>query len=275
MLGMRKSTSGRASDRLRVALDQWKIQPVSAQNDSGIFDAPPAQRSYAESPPEAEGPRINWGGWNPRSAKSLAFIVTAVLIVAFGVWFLGRPASLSEVGALTTATQSDSDVTSSERELDAGMTPVAASTELVVHVAGEVKNPGLYRLASGARVADAIAAAGGVSKKKAQDSVNLARLVVDGEQIVVGSGGEGTVAGAGDGAGVGAGDGAGSGANGISINSADASALEGLPGIGPVLAQRIVDHRVANGPFTSIDQLADVSGIGESILGQIRNLATL
>ena len=107
-------------------------------------------------------------------------------------------------------------------------------------------------------MADAVEAAGGVTKKKAANSVNLAREVVDGEQILVGesegSGGEGA---------------------GISINSGSKSELEGLPGVGPAIAARIVSYRETNGPFTSIDALGDVSGIGEAILGSIRDIARL
>jgi len=86
--------------------------------------------------------------------------------------------------------------------------------------------------------------------------VNLARELVDGEQILVGASGSST-------------------AVGISINSASATQLEELPGVGPVLAERIVNHRASNGPFTSVDQLGDVSGIGDSVLEQIRTIATL
>jgi competence protein ComEA len=101
-----------------------------------------------------------------------------------------------------------------------------------------------------------VEAAGGVTKKSAADSVNLARELIDGEQILVGASGSSAQA-------------------GISINSASATQLEELPGIGPVLAERIVSHRTSNGPFTSIDQLGNVSGIGDSVLEQIRPIATL
>jgi competence protein ComEA len=137
--------------------------------------------------------------------------------------------------------------------------PVVASSaapiaDVVVHVAGRVKQPGLIRLPTGSRVADAIEAAGGAVKDRDLDSVNLARMLVDGEQIQVGAAAEG-------------------GDSGINVNSASAAELEDLPGVGPVLAQRIVEWRTANGPFTSIDDLGQVSGIGASVLGQIREVA--
>jgi len=137
--------------------------------------------------------------------------------------------------------------------------PVVASSaapvaDVVVHVAGRVKEPGLIRLPSGSRVADAIDAAGGAVKERDLDSVNLARVLVDGEQIQVGGAAE-------------------SGDGGININSASASELEDLPGVGPVLAQRIVEWRTTNGPFASIDDLGQVSGIGAAVLEQVRAVA--
>lgn len=135
-----------------------------------------------------------------------------------------------------------------------------------MHVVGSVKEPGLVRLPAGSRVDDAVKAAGGARSAKALSSVNLARQLVDGEQIVVGSapGEPASVTGA-----------SGPGTGGISINSATAAELEDLPGVGPVLAERIVQWRTANGPFRSIDELGEVSGIGDSVLGQIRTQARL
>ncbi len=255
---MRKTTSTKASDRLRLALSDWKLAPPPKE-----FMAPVAKRRGAQggdtevgrAQPRGRGdsePRFRMGSWDVRSIRPLFFIVAAIVIVVIGLWFLGRPAVIeSSSSDLTSSTESE---TGSELVLDAG----SALPELVVHVAGSVKNPGLYRLPIGARVAEAIEAAGGVSKKNAANSVNLAREVVDGEQILVGenteSGGLGS---------------------GISINSASASQLEDLPGVGPVIAARIVAYREANGPFVSIDALGEVSGVGDSILGSILDIARL
>ena len=126
----------------------------------------------------------------------------------------------------------------------------------------------------GSRVGDAVAAAGGASKDADLSAVNLARLLVDGEQIRVPRPGE-AVAGTAPGAGGSPGTVGGSGPGGlVSLNAADVTALDALPGIGPVLAQRIVDWRTANGRFTSVDELAEVSGIGETLLGRLRPLVT-
>jgi competence protein ComEA len=259
MLGFTKTTSSKASDRLRLAMDQWKIQPPPTDR----VTPPPAQRQRAvvdqvDSP--KPGMQISW---SPRSLKAFGAIAAALLVVLGFQWWNSQPGDSSSVtqGAigqevfgqdafgmeLPTGVELDTGLSTGVLSMDAGVT---------VHVAGAVKSPGLYQLPIGSRIADAIAAAGGTTKKSAADSVNLARELVDGEQILVGA--QGT-----------------SGQVGISINSSSAEQLEELPGIGPVLAERIVDHRTAQGPFTAIDQLAEVSGIGDSVLEKIRSAATL
>jgi comEA protein len=155
-------------------------------------------------------------------------------------------------------------------------TPTAAGV-LLVHVVGQVRRPAVVRLPAGARVLDAVTAAGGVRPSADLKHLNLARPVTDGEQIVVPKPGEAIatvgVPGAG---GVGAGStgpgptGAGSGNALVDLNTADASALDSLPGVGPVLAQRILDWRTQHGRFSSVDEVGEVSGIGDKLLAQIR-----
>ncbi|MCU1691923.1 MAG: DNA-binding protein [Frankiales bacterium] len=142
---------------------------------------------------------------------------------------------------------------------------------MVVAVAGDVKRPGLVRLAAGSRVDDAVRAAGGLAPGAEVGLLNLARRLVDGEQVVVG--GAAPVAGAGTGAGAAAAGGA-AGAL-VDLNTATSADLDGLPGIGPVLAERIVDYRTAHGPFRSVDQLREVSGIGESKYQSLRDAVTV
>lgn len=147
--------------------------------------------------------------------------------------------------------------------------------EVVVHVVGAVNSPGLVHVPAGARVSDAVTAAGGATGEADLGAVNLARVVVDGEQIRVPKPGE-IVAAPGIGS-AGGGSGA-SGAGGstlVSLNTADLSALDSLPGVGPVLAQRIIDWRTAQGGFTSVDELGEVAGIGDKLLTQLRPLVTL
>ncbi|MDO7867211.1 ComEA family DNA-binding protein [Nocardioides jiangxiensis] len=139
-----------------------------------------------------------------------------------------------------------------------------AAAQVVVHVAGKVRHPGIVVLDAGARVVDAVRAAGGARPGVDLAGVNLARLLVDGEQILVGTGAPATAAAPGAVAG------AGEGAPGmVNINTATESELEELPGVGPVTAAAIVAFRQEHGAFTSVDQLLDVSGIGEATLAQI------
>jgi competence protein ComEA len=140
-------------------------------------------------------------------------------------------------------------------------TATATPSIVIVDVAGKVRRPGLVRLPTGSRVADAIAAAGGVKPGTAMDSLNLARVLADGEQVNVGVPAE-------PGAGVGGGGAAGP----LMLNTASAQDLDALPGIGPVLAGRIVAWRTAHGPFASVDALTDVPGIGPAMLARLADL---
>lgn len=140
----------------------------------------------------------------------------------------------------------------------------AASTRLVVHVAGAVRRPGLYRLNEGSRVADAVARAGGATAKADTAAVNLAAPLADGMQVLVPS----RVAGAAGGTAA-----APSGGR-VSLSSATTAELDALPGVGPVTAQRIVDYRAAHGGFSSVDDLDAVPGIGPARLEQLRELVS-
>ncbi|MFM1994841.1 MAG: hypothetical protein RLZZ610_358 [Actinomycetota bacterium] len=134
---------------------------------------------------------------------------------------------------------------------------------LFVHIVGEVNTPGMYQLPIGARLVDAVFAAGGLTEDADNSSVNLARELSDGEQIVVYKIGEqGTT------------DSISSGGL-ISINRATAEQLEDLPGIGPALSARIIAYREANGGFKSKEDLKNVSGIGDSIFSGFEDLITL
>lgn len=144
---------------------------------------------------------------------------------------------------------------------------VVAGGEVFVHVGGAVRAPGLYRLPADARVVDAIAAALGFAEGAEREAVNLARPLVDGEQLIV-------PLVAADGAGSGSG-GAGAGAAGdskLDLNRATTAELEELPRIGEALAGRIIAWREEHGRFTSVDDLAGVSGIGEKMLETLRPL---
>jgi len=142
---------------------------------------------------------------------------------------------------------------------------------VLVDVAGFVRVPGVYRLPATARVHEAIAAAGGVRRGASLTGLNRAAPLTDGQQIVVPSTTPDTHGAAGPAGAASSGGGAG---GKVSINAADAAALDALPGIGPVTAQRIVDDREANGPFGSVDELDRVSGIGPTMVESLREVAT-
>lgn len=142
--------------------------------------------------------------------------------------------------------------------------------DLVVHVVGAVRRPGVYRLAQGARAADAVARAGGASGAADLEAIDLAAPVADGQQVVVprrGQAGAGPAptpspSGAGPAARMGP----------VHLNTATAADLDALPGIGPSTAQKIVDYRSAHGPFHSVDELDAIPGIGMAKIDQLRDL---
>ena len=158
--------------------------------------------------------------------------------------------------------------------------PAPEPARIVVDVVGAVVRPGIHELPAASRVADAIDAAGGFTADADRIRLNLAEPVADGSRVWVPAIGETSgldlvpvVGGSGGVGGAEGGRGAGSGT--VDINTADAASLESLPGIGPSLAAAIVEHRRRHGPFASVDDLIDVSGIGPVKLEQIRPRATV
>lgn len=165
-------------------------------------------------------------------------------------------------------------------------TPMSAPTStgpavVVVHVAGAVARPGVYTLASGSRVVDAVTAAGGAVRGADLAAVNLAIVLVDTEQVYIPllsrEGSRALVAPRlrpGSTGGAGGGGGSGPTAK-VDLNSATAEQLDALPGVGPATAAAIVDHRTRHGPFASVDALLDVPGIGDAKLAALRDLVTV
>lgn len=143
---------------------------------------------------------------------------------------------------------------------------------IAVHVSGAVAAPGVYELAEGSRAADAIEAAGGAAEGAAADALNLARVLSDGEQIVVPTAEEHAQQQAAA-SGVGASDGAAGGK--VNINTATAEQLDTLPGVGESTAQKIIADREANGPFSSPEDLKRVSGIGDKKYAELADLITV
>ena len=146
----------------------------------------------------------------------------------------------------------------------------AAATAVVVDVVGAVRRPGLYRLEQGARIADAVSRAGGVTPKADLAVINLAAPLADGEQVVVPKRGAAPLGlpAAGGSAGAGAAPSTGP----VHLSTATLEQLDSLPGIGPVTAQKILDYRQQHGAFTSVDELDAVPGIGPARLDQLKDL---
>lgn len=167
-------------------------------------------------------------------------VLAGLLLIVVWWWWSGRPSGEAIVVEPETSAV-----------VEAGVEVTSAS--VMVHVVGDVESPGVVELPAGSRVQDAIDAAGGANKKRSTETVNLARILVDGEQIMVGGADQATSDGT------------------ISINNSDAATLEQLPGVGPVIAERIVQWRTENGPFRSIEELAEISGIGAAMVERIKD----
>jgi competence protein ComEA len=142
------------------------------------------------------------------------------------------------------------------------------SARVVVDVVGAVRRPGLYRLSDGSRIADAIARAGGATRRAALAQVNLAAPLADGEQVVVPLRGTPAAAPAATGSGASAG----APSAPIQLSTATLEQLDSLPGVGPATAQKILDYRTKHGAFSSVDELDAVPGIGPKRLEQLRDL---
>ncbi|MQA85946.1 MAG: ComEA family DNA-binding protein [Streptosporangiales bacterium] len=189
--------------------------------------------------------------------RALAVLgIVAALVAAMFFW-RSRPAAVPAPPTPTPAQVS----------LAASATPTPAA--VVVHVDGKVHEPGVYTLPAGSRVVDAVRAAGGARRGADTGSLNLARRLVDGEQILVGV--LAPAPSAAPSAAVSGPEAAGDSAPQLDLNTATIEQLEELPGIGPVLAERIVDYRDEHGGFRSVDQLQDVSGIGPKRFADIKD----
>ena len=180
----------------------------------------------------------------------VAVVVLCALLVVGGPKLLHRGAAPPALAPLHVAASRPS--------------TAAGAASLVVDVAGAVERPGLYHVARGARIADAVALAGGYTRRADRVAVNLAAPVADGEEIVVPVRGAGA-AGASSGAGP-------SPTAPLDLNTASLEQLDALPGIGPTTAQKILDYRQAHGPFHSVADLDAVPGIGQGRIEQLKGL---
>ncbi len=263
-----RPTSSRESSGDAEDAEEW-LGRLRAPQDAA---APVAEA--APQPDRAQDLRLLAGRAATFTKEHLATVVV-VLLVGVG-W---SAYSLLQVRATPVADAAPQVVTppsSTSAGPSSGAT-TGSGKQVVVHVIGAVKTPGVVRLADGSRIADAITAAGGLSPTAAMGELNLAQVLVDGTQLKIGTrkhpGGwirDGSSGGAGGG-----GSGGGSSSSKVSLNAATLQQLDTLPGIGPVTAQKIIDWRKAHGKFTAITELQEVDGIGPKTYADLADAVRL
>jgi competence protein ComEA len=214
-------------------------------------------------------------GLERRSVLALAALLVVAAVFAVQHFWAGRTQSVRAPEVVRAAAplgeREESGRPEPGRSAGAPNAVGAGGGEIVVDVSGKVRRPGIHRLPAGSRVVDALRAAGGVRSGTSTDGLNRARFLVDGEQVVVGGPTAAQVPGS---AGAAAGGQAGSAAGGapVALNTATVDQLDTLPGVGPVLAQHIIDYRTQHGGFRSVDELREVNGIGDRRFADLRNL---
>ena len=200
----------------------------------------------------------------PGGATVAALIAVIVLIAAVGVWRHAATREHSQALAQSSSEGEESEAASVAASPSAPASAGDRADDVVVYVSGAVASPGVLTLPASSRVIDAITAAGGATPEADLESINLARILVDGEQIRVGVVGESpppTSSAAGSNAGTG---------TCVRLATATETELQTLPGIGPALAQRIISYRATHPRLSSVEELDDVPGIGPSLIEKIR-----
>lgn len=248
--------------------------PERVRDDDWVLRRPPPWRS-----PLTRGwmrarasvrPWIAWFGLG----RLVGAAVTVVVAVALGWWLLrpGPPPTESRLPYASVPAPSSSGPLSTAVGSSASASPATVAAPVVVHMAGAVVHPGLVELPPGARVQDGVAAAGGVAADADAAAVNLAAVLVDGQQVYLPRIGETPpplAAAVSDGTTT-----PGLPAGPVDVNRATAGELDALPGVGPAIAAAIVAHRDQHGPFASVEDLESVRGIGPAKLDALRGLVT-
>lgn len=288
MWGRRTTRTGDAAEaarrRLAVIAAEFDRRPAAPALGSPPTSSPSLRTPLELDPAGSEGdqPRhrapVFERGRRRLTTQHLAVVVLAIVaLLALAVWWALRAVPHSQAVPLATTLSPGVSTAASEHDpSDSGTPPsttprggvpdpTTAGSTLVVDVAGKVRRPGIVELPLGSRVIDALTAAGGPRPGVDTAGLNLARLLLDGEQIVVGldvpaapAAGPPPLAGSSPTA-----------PAVVDLNTADQAQLETLPGIGPVTAQAILEWRSDNGSFSSVEQLLDVSGIGDATLADI------
>jgi len=263
--------------------DENDIRDVVARLGAGALGAAATAYTAAHGHP-LEHPHLDAGSGRRRWHLSVRLAVVAgVAIAVLGAGVAARAtlaaptvpvaavplAGSASVDARATDSAAPGQVSGASGDPDggaSGLPPASGAAAVVVHVVGQVVAPGVVQLPAGSRVSDAVAAAGGATPGADLAALNLARVVGDGEQIVVPAPGEV----------VGRANGEASVGGGkdplVDLNTADLAALDALPGIGPVLAQRVLDWRDRHRRFSDVAELGEVAGIGDTLLGRLREL---
>lgn len=276
--------------------------------DEVLAEIERARREPAWTPEPERTPRrlirppapLDEARWAPsRTAVVVVALCALLAALVFGVRLMLAPDRSSTTAApsakplqvagraTVSGTPSGGAAATSTHGTPAGSAASGSPSLLNIHVVGAVRSPGVVTVAPGARVEDAVKAAGGLKGADAS-GINLARPLADGEQVIVPrpgetppvpsppaapAGGQTSSAGAANTPGN---PGAPAGASAlVNLNTADAAALDTLPGVGPVLAQRIIDWRTEHGRFSSVDELGEVSGIGDKALERLRSKVTV
>ncbi|WP_027660773.1 ComEA family DNA-binding protein [Salinispora fenicalii] len=254
------SAVGQPMGEAPVVVTRPEVPDGPRRTPSDGSEGAPASSAQLDGEPSSRvlaGP----GAFDPgrRGVRALALVAVLVVLGA-GFWaWQSRPQvePVERIAAVTPVAPS------------ASVDPTEAGGELVVAVAGKVRRPGLVRVPAGARVADAVQAAGGALPGVDVALFNPARKVADGELILIGvTAPPGVVAPAGGEAGAVPG-------GKVNLNTATLAQLDTLPGVGPVLAQRILDHRQKHGGFRSVGDLRQVGGIGDTRYEQLKDLVTV
>ena len=275
MFGSGRLDGAEARARLQSITPRWVPTEADLADAVGGIDAAfVAAPAAAESGParhalpERQRPvwRLDAAAVRGLVSLALAALAGALVVVIVG-WPRGTAAPRADAGTVGNRA-------SVQSVLEQPSPSPSASELVVVDVDGAVRRPGVVELPRGSRVVDAIKAADGVLPRGDTGSLNLAQVLLDGEQVVVPSLGD-AAAPAGPAAGASPAPGVAPTTAMVSLNTATEVELETLPGIGPVLAAGIVEWRTQNGGFTSIDQLQDVSGIGPSTFADLAPLVRL
>lgn len=264
---------GEEPTHTRIRPEPGSEPPATVHPEPVVIPTPGrhASRRAGAGAATALADRIGFPATRGITATHVAVVaVLAALAVGFAAWWVLRGAADPVALPPVTTVDPESDGSSAPPAPGAAASAQAVTAGVTVDVAGKVRRPGIAVLPPGSRVVDALEEAGGARRGVDLTSLNLARPLVDGEQILVGVAAPTGVAGAVGAPGT-------SSASGplVNLNTADQTTLEGLPGVGPVTATSIIDWRAEHGGFSSVEELLEVDGIGDATLADLAPLVTI